>query len=66
MDKFKIEFKCVKEPKSHSGLDGFQIDKVYKGRSFNGLFEVTPKWGNGEPTKVIETSLFKQYFEILN
>ncbi|MGK7393056.1 MAG: hypothetical protein ACNS62_00740 [Candidatus Cyclobacteriaceae bacterium M3_2C_046] len=65
MDKYRIHYKCFKQPKPNSELAGFDVEKIYTGRAFNGLFEVTPDWGSGQQTKIIEKSIFNQYFEML-
>ncbi|AHM61216.1 hypothetical protein D770_14810 [Flammeovirgaceae bacterium 311] len=65
MDKFRINYKCNKMPKANSGLEGFTLDRTYTGRSFNGLFEVTPQWGNGKQTKLLQRQEFEEYFEVI-
>lgn len=65
MDKFRINYKCNKAPKANTGLEGFMVDRTYTGRSFNGLFEVTPAWGNGKQTKLLQRQEFEEYFEVL-
>ncbi len=65
MDRYRIQFKCNKQPKPNAGLDGFDVEKNYVGRSFNGLYEVTPSWGSGRQTKLINKSIFEEYFEVL-
>lgn len=65
MDKFRIHFKCNKEPQPHSGLEGFNTDSLYTGRSFNGFYEVSPKWGNGKQTRLLKQAEFEQYFEVV-
>jgi hypothetical protein len=66
MDKFRIEYKCNKQPKSVSGLEGFVPERIYTGRAFNGLYEVTPQWGNGRGTRLLQRREFEQYFEEVN
>ena len=66
MDKFRIQYKCNKAPKPNTGLEGFLVDQQYVGRSFNGLFEVTPQWGNGKQTRLIPKNEFEQYFELIS
>jgi hypothetical protein len=66
MDRYRIEFKCTKVPKPNTGLEGFTTDRLYIGRSFNGLFEVAPNWGSGRQTKLIEKSVFNEYFEVIS
>lgn len=66
MDKFRIQYKCNKAPKPNTGLEGFYVDQQYVGRSFNGLFEVTPQWGNGKQTRLIRKNEFEEYFELVS
>lgn len=66
MDKYKITFKCKKQPKPTTGLAGFEADRLYVGRTFNGLYEVTPQWGKGGQNKLIGRAVFEEYFEIVN
>lgn len=65
MDKFKISFKCNKEPNESIGLFGFEHDKAYTGRTYNGLFEVSADWGRGKPTIILDRKIFERYFELL-
>ena len=65
MDDYKITFKCRKEPQIGLGLDGFRRDTQYTGRSYNGWFEVSPEWGRGRPTKMLDKNIFDEYFELL-
>ena len=65
MDKFRINYKCNKAPKPHSGLEGFMVDQQYIGRAFNGLYEVTPQWGNGKQTRLLQKTEFEEYFELI-
>lgn len=66
MDKFRINYKCNKAPKPHSGLEGFMVDHQYEGRAFNGLYEVTAQWGNGKQTRLIPKTEFEEYFELVS
>jgi hypothetical protein len=65
MDKFKISYKCVNTPKSDGTLLGFTSGKIYQGRAYNGLFEISSLWGNGKPTVLVNRSVFEQYFELV-
>jgi hypothetical protein len=65
MDKFRIHYKCVKAPKPQTGLEGFEKEGIYTGRSFNGFYEVSAYWGSGKPTKLISKNLFQEHFEIV-
>ncbi|MDN4166788.1 hypothetical protein QWY31_14850 [Cytophagales bacterium LB-30] len=47
-------------------MSGFEAGKVYDGRSFNGLYEVSPHWGRGGQSKLIGRGTFQEYFEIVN
>lgn len=66
MDRYRISFVCSKLPDQQTGLKGFKVGKTYEGRAFNGLFELSPKWGSGEESKLISKSLFNEYFEIID
>ena len=65
MDKFRIIFQCNKPPKSAAGLEGYEPEKQYVGRTFNGLYEISPSWGSGKQTKLITKALFDEYFEVV-
>jgi len=66
MDKYRVEFVCNTKPDERKFLGGYKKGIRYIGRSFNGLFEVTPKWGSSLPTRVIPRKLFDQYFELVS
>ncbi|MEQ9438563.1 MAG: hypothetical protein RIG62_05925 [Cyclobacteriaceae bacterium] len=65
-DKFRICFRCSCRPDDNSGLNGFEVDKSYTGRAYNGLFEIAPDWGRGRPSILLRKRLFDRYFEIVN
>lgn len=65
MDRFKIAFKCNRKPDVASGLFGFEPEKYYRGRAYNGLFEISSEWGKGKPTMVLDKKIFYRYFEIV-
>ncbi len=65
MDKFKINFVCNKEPDNTLRISGFKIGEVYSGRSFNGLFEISPRWGSDDPTRILTKKTFSEFFEII-
>ncbi len=60
----KIEYKCVRVPEL-SGLQGFSKDQVYKGRTFNDLFEVSVEWASHKPTFLLEKRDFDKYFQVI-
>lgn len=60
----RIEYRCVK-PTDGTHLKGFLKGKIYKGRSFNGLFEITPEWASHQPTYLVDKKEFDQYFEVV-
>lgn len=64
-DKHRISYKCNRKPDSGSGLTGFEADKYYVGRSFNGLIEVSADWGRGNPSILLDYKRFNRYFEVL-
>ncbi len=65
MDKFKISYICHKKPDKWMHLDGFKEGQHYMGRTFNGLFEVSPSWGTDMPTKMINKQTFNSFFELV-
>ncbi|MCC5921201.1 MAG: hypothetical protein LAT68_13085 [Cyclobacteriaceae bacterium] len=66
MDKHRIFFECIETPRNLPELKGFTKGKVYEGRSFNGLYEVSLEWGNGKPNSLISKKLFKSFFKERN
>lgn len=65
MDRYRIEFKCTREPNGQSGLNGYKAEKTYVGRTFNGLYEISPNWGSGDNTKLVDKKLFFQFFDLI-
>lgn len=65
MDRFKISFKCSKQPEVNTGILGFEPEKNYTGRSYNGLFEISTEWGRGKPTILLDKKIFDRYFELI-
>lgn len=61
----KIEYKCVKTPEG-TLLKGFVKDRIYRGRSFNGLYEITTEWASHQPTFLVEKKDFEKYFELIH
>jgi hypothetical protein len=59
-----VEFKCVKQPEITS-LSGFELGKIYKGRTFNGLFQISVVWAGHAPYLMIDTKEFSKYFEVV-
>ena len=66
MDKFKISYICYKKPDKWMHLEGFEKGEQYWGRTFNGLFEISPLWGSGTPTKMINRQTFNSFFELVD
>ena len=66
MDRFRVEFKCNQKPDERKFFGGYVKGKNYIGRSFNGLFQISPKWGSNLPTRVIPRKIFDQYFELIH
>lgn len=64
LDRFKISFKCSTQPNESTGLRGFQPERSYIGRTYNGLYEVSTDWGSGKPTVLLERKDFERYFEL--
>ena len=60
-----VEFKCVNKPQITS-LSGFELGKTYKGRTFNGLYQISVIWGGHSPSLMIDTKEFSKYFEVVN
>ncbi|MFQ3214117.1 MAG: hypothetical protein ACJAT1_001242 [Marivirga sp.] len=65
MDRFKILFVCKEMPDHKEGLNGFKVGKQYEGRSYNGFFEVSTKWGSNHESKLINQGMFKKYFQLI-
>ena len=59
-----VEFQCIKKPDMPS-LSGFELGKKYRGRAFNGLFQIARVWGGDEPSMMIENREFSKYFQVL-
>jgi hypothetical protein len=59
-----VEFQCIKKPDMPS-LSGFEVGKTYKGRSFNGLFQIAPVWGGDMPTMMVERRDFSKFFAVV-
>lgn len=59
-----IRFKCHKSPESTSSLEGFTKGNTYIGRSFNGFYQISAKWGSGMQTAMLNQQQFEQYFEL--
>ena len=60
----KILYKCVKSPDIIT-LQEFKKDKIYKGRAFNGLFEISEEWATHKPTYLLEKKEFDKYFQLV-
>lgn len=60
----KIEYMCKKKP-TDSKLVGFEVNKVYKGRTFNNLYEVSSEWASQKPTFLLEKKVFEEFFELV-
>jgi hypothetical protein len=65
MDKFRIFYVCNRQPSDKNFPGTFEIGNRYIGRTFNDLFEITPRWGSDIPTKLIPRKIFDQYFELV-
>ncbi|HSZ71210.1 MAG TPA: hypothetical protein VK750_00955 [Cytophagaceae bacterium] len=59
-----VEFQCVKKPEI-SSLSGFEVGKKYKGRTFNGLYQISLVWGGHSPSLMVDTKQFSKYFEVV-
>jgi hypothetical protein len=60
----KIEYVCVKKPNLPK-LEGFEVKGVYKGRTFNNLYEISVEWASHKPTFLIEKKTFDQFFKLV-
>ncbi len=60
----KIEYICVKKPNLPK-LEGFEVKGVYKGRTFNNLYEISVEWASHKPTFLIEKKTFDQFFKLV-
>lgn len=61
----KIKYVCKKKPVD-TKLSGFEVNKVYKGRTFNNLYEVSSEWASQKPTFLLEKKVFDEYFELVD
>ncbi len=59
-----VEFQCIKKPDMPS-LSGFELGKTYKGRSFNGLYQIARVWGGDEASMMIDGRDFARYFQLI-
>jgi hypothetical protein len=60
----KIEYTCIKKPNLPK-LEGFEVKGVYKGRTFNNLYEISVEWASHKPTFLIEKKTFDQFFRLV-
>jgi hypothetical protein len=60
----KILYKCIKTPDG-STFQGFEKNKIYKGRTFNGLFEISEEWATHKPTYLLEQKEFDKFFQLV-
>lgn len=60
----QIYYRCIKKP-TEQKLEGFEVDQVYRGRSFNNLCEISVEWASHKPTFLIEKKVFDQFFQII-
>ncbi|MDF2457527.1 MAG: hypothetical protein K0R51_3520 [Cytophagaceae bacterium] len=60
-----VEFQCVKKPEITS-LSGFELGKTYKGRTFNGLYQISVVWGGHSPSLMIDNKEFSKYFAVVS
>ncbi|MDB5273767.1 MAG: hypothetical protein JWO58_2134 [Chitinophagaceae bacterium] len=60
-----VEFQCIKKPDIPS-LSGFKVGEKYTGRTFNGVYLITPVWGGADPTMIIDGKQFTAYFQVVN
>ena len=65
VDPFRIAFQCFKLPETNSQLIGFETDKIYTGRFYNGLYEISVDWGRSQPF-VVERKQFYKYFQLID
>ena len=64
IDQYRIVFRCQQQPEQSSQLIGFEADKEYVGRYYNGLYEVAVDWGRSTPF-LIGRQQFAKYFTLL-
>ncbi|MFN3403154.1 MAG: hypothetical protein ACK40G_03605 [Cytophagaceae bacterium] len=60
----KIQYKCIKTP-DNKLLKEFKENQIYKGRTFNDLFEVSTEWASHKPTYLLEKKDFEKYFKLI-
>ncbi len=61
----KIEYKCIKTAEGIATFHGFVRDKIYKGRTYNGLYEISEEWASHKPTYLLEKKEFEKYFQLI-
>ena len=57
----RIAYKCIELPQT-GNMKGFIKGKQYKGRYFNGLFEITTEWASHQPIYLLEKKVFEKFF----
>ncbi|HXA02414.1 MAG TPA: hypothetical protein VNW99_10525 [Cytophagaceae bacterium] len=60
----RIQYKCVKTPDGIT-FQGFEKNKIYKGRAFNGLYEISEEWASHKPTYLLDKKEFDKYFQLV-
>ena len=60
----RILYKCMKTPDGNT-FQGFEKNKTYKGRTFNGLFEISEEWATHKPTYLLDRKEFDKYFQLI-
>ena len=63
VDPFRITFHCFRLPETGSKLVGFKDNRLYTGRYYNGLYEISVDWGRSKPF-LIEKKQFEKYFQL--
>lgn len=60
----KIAYKCIETPQA-GYIKGFIKGNQYKGRFFNGLYEITTEWASHQPIYLLEKKEFERFFELV-
>ena len=64
-DQFKISYECYCAPLLSNKQHSFKVGKIYSGRYYNGLYQVSADWGR-EETHHLSRSEFEAYFRLVN
>lgn len=64
-DPHKINYACHRAPLFEAKPSAFEVGKVYHGRCYNGLYQVSANWGREEAYHLSKRE-FEEYFRLVN